>query len=36
MFENNIKDDRSPEDLLTQVMLDLSLELSLPIETKKL
>lgn len=34
--ESNIKDDRTPEDLLTQVILDLGLELSLPIETKKI
>ena len=33
-FENNIKEDRNPEDLLTQVILDLGLELTLPIETK--
>ncbi len=35
-LESNIKEDRTPEDLLTQVMLDLGLELSLPIETKKM
>jgi adenine-specific DNA-methyltransferase len=35
-LESNIKDDRTPEDLLTQVILDLGLELSLPIETKKI
>ncbi len=34
--ENNIKEDRTPEDLLTQVILDLGLELSLPIETKEI
>lgn len=34
--ESNIKEDRTPEDLLTQVILDLGLELSLPIETKKI
>lgn len=34
MFISNIKEDRTPEDLLTQVMLDLGLELSLPIEEK--
>jgi len=33
-LESNIKEDRSPEDLLTQVILDLGLELSLPIEIK--
>jgi len=26
---NNIKEDRDPEDLLTQIILDLGLELSL-------
>lgn len=30
---DNVKDDRSAEDLLFQVMLELSLNLSLPIET---
>lgn len=35
-LKSNIKDDRTPEDLLTQVILDLGLELSLPIETKKI
>ena len=35
-FISNIKEDRTPEDLLTQVILDLGLELSLPIETKKI
>lgn len=34
VFQNNIKEDRTPEDLLTQVILDLGLELSLPIEQK--
>jgi adenine-specific DNA-methyltransferase len=33
-YRNNIKEDRTPEDLLTQVILDLGLELSLPIEQK--
>lgn len=33
--ESNIKEDRTPEDLLTQVILDLGLELTLPIETRK-
>ncbi len=33
---DNIKEDRTPEDLLTQVILDLGLELSLPIEEKKI
>jgi adenine-specific DNA-methyltransferase len=36
MLLSNIKEDRAPEDLLTQVILDLGLELSLPIETKKI
>jgi len=35
-LESNIKEDRTPEDLLTQVILDLGLELSLPVETKKM
>jgi adenine-specific DNA-methyltransferase len=35
-LESNIKEDRTPEDLLTQVILDLGLELSLPIETKRI
>jgi adenine-specific DNA-methyltransferase len=35
-MESNIKEDRTPEDLLTQVILDLGLELTLPIETKKI
>ena len=30
---DNVKEDRSAEDLLFQIMLELSLELSLPIET---
>jgi adenine-specific DNA-methyltransferase len=34
--ESNIKDDRTPEDLLTQVILDLGLELNLPIEKKEI
>ncbi|MBA3018866.1 MAG: site-specific DNA-methyltransferase [Proteobacteria bacterium] len=33
---SNIKEDRTPEDLLTQVILDLGLELTLPIEIKKI
>lgn len=36
LLERNIKEDRTPEDLLTQVILDLGLELSLPIETKQI
>jgi len=35
-FESNIKDDRTPDDLLTQVILDLGLELNLPIEKKEI
>ncbi|MCB1191141.1 MAG: site-specific DNA-methyltransferase [Leptospiraceae bacterium] len=35
-LESNIKEDRTPEDLLTQVILDLGLELNLPIERKKI
>lgn len=33
-FESNIKDDRTDEDLLIQVMLECGLELSLPMETR--
>lgn len=33
-FEDNIKKDRTPEDLLTQVLLNLGLKLDLPIEEK--
>lgn len=33
---SNIKEDRTPEDLLTQVILDLGLTLDLPIEKKEL
>ena len=32
MFESNVKEDRTPEDLLTQVILDLGLTLDLSIE----
>ena len=35
-FEDNIKEDRTPEDLLTQVMLDLGILLSSDIETKNI
>ena len=35
-YISNIKDDRTPEDLLTQVMLDLGLTLDLKIEEKTL
>lgn len=31
-LESNIKEERTPEDLLSQVILDLGLELTLPIE----
>ncbi len=31
---SNIRDDRTPEDMLAQVMLDLGLTLDLPIETR--
>ena len=34
LFESNIKEDRTPEDLLTQVILDLGLTLDLNIEEK--
>ena len=34
MFESNIKEDRTAEDLLTQVILDLGLTLDLSIEEK--
>lgn len=33
---SNIKEDRTPEDLLTQVILDLGLTLDLPVEKKEL
>ena len=36
MFESNIKEDRSSEDLLTQVILDLGLTLDLKIEGKNI
>jgi len=36
LFESNIKEDRTHEDLLIQVMLDFGLELSLPMETRKI
>jgi adenine-specific DNA-methyltransferase len=35
-IESNIKEDRTPDDLLTQVILDLGLELNLPIEKKNI
>ena len=34
LFANNIKDDRSPEDLLFQVLLDWGVDLSLPINVE--
>jgi len=34
-FESNIKPDRSPEDLLFQVMLDWGLDLALPVTVEK-
>ncbi|MBI9060148.1 MAG: site-specific DNA-methyltransferase [Labilibaculum sp.] len=36
LSESNIKEDRTPEDLLTQVILDLGLELSLKIEKQQI
>lgn len=36
MFESNIKEDRTSEDLLTQVILDLGLTLDLSIEKRKI
>lgn len=33
---SNTKEDRTPDDLLTQVILDLGLELNLPIEKKEI
>lgn len=36
MFESKIKEDRTAEDLLTQVILDLGLTLDLSIEEKKI
>lgn len=36
LFESNIKDNRTNEDLLTQVILDLGLTLDLNIETKQI
>jgi adenine-specific DNA-methyltransferase len=33
---SNIKEDRTPEDLLTQIILDLGLTLDLPIEKKNI
>lgn len=33
-YMSNVKEDRTPEDLLTQVILDLGLTLDLPIEEK--
>lgn len=36
LFESNIKEDRTSEDLLTQVLLDLGLTLDLKIEKKEI
>lgn len=36
LFKNNIKNDRTAEDLLFQVMLDLGIMLSTKIETKQI
>lgn len=36
LFEDNIKPDRTPEDLLFQVMLEINVPLSARIETKKI
>ena len=36
MFESNVKEDRTAEDLLTQVILDLGLTLDLSIEEKEI
>lgn len=36
LFKSNIKTDRTPEDLLFQIMLDLGIMLSSKIETKKI
>ena len=36
IFESNVKEDRTAEDLLTQVILDLGLTLDLSIEEKKI
>jgi adenine-specific DNA-methyltransferase len=36
LFEDNIKEDRTPEDLITQVILNLGLKLDLPIEEKNI
>lgn len=35
LFQDNVKPDRTAEDLLFQVMLDLGVQLSSKIETKK-
>lgn len=36
LFSENVKSDRTPEDLLFQVMLDLGIELSAKIETQQI
>ena len=35
-YESNVKDDRTPEDLLTQIILDLGLTLDLNVEEKQI
>jgi len=35
-YESNVKDDRTPEDLLTQIILDLGLTLDLNVEVKQI
>ena len=35
-YESNVKDDRTPEDLLTQIILDLGLTLDLKVEEKQI
>jgi len=35
-YENNVKDERTPEDLLNQIILDLGLTLDLKIEKKQI
>ena len=36
LFEDNIKEDRTPDDLITQVILNLGLKLDLPISEKNI
>ena len=35
-YESNVKEDRTPEDLLTQIILDLGLTLDLKVEEKEI